>query len=199
MVFMVWDHVAAMFFPNNMLLRIPGRIVFPIFAYHIALGVCHTGNLKKYLFRLLAFAIISQPIYYAIFPGYWNVVVTLFYGGLTLSLWESKNAYYKATGAILLFVVGLWSRKLSYGWYGVYMIFLFFQLGKNIWLCTLAMVILQVIYVFHGGVWIQCFSLLAIPIIYKKWGQTVRLPRYFFYVFYPAHLSILFLLQHWIF
>lgn len=197
-VFMVADHVGAVFFPQQVGWRIAGRIVFPIFAYYIALGICYTGNVKRYLMRILAAGIMTQPIYYLLFGEGWNILFTLFYGGLTLLFWESKNSYYKALGAILLIIVGIWPGELSYGSYGVYTIFLFFQLGKNPWLCTIAQGILQIFYVLQGGVWIQGFSLLALPLIYKKWSKDIHLPRYFFYLFYPIHLAVLLGIKYFI-
>ena len=45
-------------------LRTIGRISFPLFAFFIAEGWYYTRNRKRYALTLLAFAIISQPIYY---------------------------------------------------------------------------------------------------------------------------------------
>ena len=45
-------------------LRVIGRLSFPIFAFFIAEGWHYTKNRKKYFLLLLIFAIISQPIYY---------------------------------------------------------------------------------------------------------------------------------------
>jgi hypothetical protein len=190
-ILMVIDHVGAVFFPEQIGWRIVGRLVFPIFAYYVAFGMCHTKNVKAYLMRIFFTGILTQPIYFLLFGEGWNILFTLFYGGLTLLFWESKNSYYKAFGAGLLLLAGVMPNQLSYGWYGVFTIFLFFQLGKNRWLCTLSQGILQILYMVQGGAWIQSFSLFALPLIYHKWSTPIRLPRYFFYVFYPAHLGVL--------
>ncbi len=64
-VTMVIDHFA--FYFNYLLneetytlLRIIGRISMPIFAFLIVEGFSHTKNLKKYFFRLITFAAITQ-------------------------------------------------------------------------------------------------------------------------------------------
>ncbi|HYE12075.1 MAG TPA: TraX family protein [Patescibacteria group bacterium] len=62
-VTMLVDHIGYMFFPNEILFRIIGRLAFPIFAYQIALGYSRTSNLKKYVLRLSLFALITQIPY----------------------------------------------------------------------------------------------------------------------------------------
>lgn len=79
---MLVDHIGYMYYPNEMLFRIIGRLAFPIFAYQIAIGYSKTSNLKKYFLRLLAFAVITQ-IPYSYFgpelkfnPNHFNVLFT---------------------------------------------------------------------------------------------------------------------------
>ncbi len=63
LVTMLVDHIGYMYFPNEMLFRIIGRLAFPIFAYQIAIGYSRTSNLKKYVLRLSLFALITQVPY----------------------------------------------------------------------------------------------------------------------------------------
>lgn len=63
MATMLIDHVGYMFFPGDMMFRTIGRLAFPIFAYQIAVGYSKTSNLKKYVERLLIFALITQIPY----------------------------------------------------------------------------------------------------------------------------------------
>lgn len=60
---MLIDHMGAALFPQYFTMRIIGRIAFPIYAYCITLGCCHTKNIALYALRVLLLAIISQPIY----------------------------------------------------------------------------------------------------------------------------------------
>ena len=60
MLFMLCDHLWGTVIPGNDWLTCLGRISFPIFAFMIVEGYFHTKNLKKYVCRLLLFAIISE-------------------------------------------------------------------------------------------------------------------------------------------
>jgi hypothetical protein len=57
---MLMDHLGYLFYPEQQLFRIIGRLAFPIFAYQIAMGYSHTSSLKKYTLRILGFAVITQ-------------------------------------------------------------------------------------------------------------------------------------------
>lgn len=66
---MIFDHLLWVIKPgyNNgtivLLLHLIGRIVAPIFCFFIAEGAYYTKDRKKYLIRLLIFAVISHFAY----------------------------------------------------------------------------------------------------------------------------------------
>ena len=65
-VSMLIDHTAIFLFPRFIdasvytVMRAIGRFAFPVFAYLIVNGYEKTRDVKRYLTRLLAFAVISQ-------------------------------------------------------------------------------------------------------------------------------------------
>ena len=63
MVTMLIDHCGKMLFPQYRIMRVIGRIAFPIYAYCIAAGCVYTRNPLRYFKRIVLLALISQPFY----------------------------------------------------------------------------------------------------------------------------------------
>ena len=62
-LFMLIDHIGMIFFPENYLLRIIGRVSMPLFAYCIARGFYFSeqkGTTGRYARNLFLFAAVSQ-------------------------------------------------------------------------------------------------------------------------------------------
>ena len=61
---MLIDHVGYMLFPEYKILRIIGRISFPIFAFMIAEGCNYTKNKLRYFIVILSLATVYQIVYF---------------------------------------------------------------------------------------------------------------------------------------
>ena len=187
---MLMDHIGAVFFPAVIGFRAIGRLSFPLFAFGIAQGVTYTSDFRKYFLRILMAAAVSQPIYMKLFGlTQLNPLFMLAWGALALYFWREEK---KVFAGILL--LGAYFADMSYGWYGVWTIFFFGFYGMEESLCFYGQVALNVLYGLTTGAWVQILSLFSFGFLDGKWriaALSKKLPRYFFYVFYPLHLLVL--------
>ena len=136
---MTIDHVAlALPLPSITILGLPlyhvmrmlGRAAFPIFAFGISQGCSLSHNLKKYLSRLLLFALISEvPFQLALKNGRMsthltanNVFFTLFAGEICCVIvkhFRAKNAGWIASVPIAAIILLCEINHTDYGGIGV--------------------------------------------------------------------------------
>ena len=108
MVTMLIDHGTAILIspshPLYIIGRSIGRLSFPIFCFLIVEGLLHTRNIKKYLFRLLMFAFISEiPFNFAFYNPrindehiyHQNIFFILFIGLLVISIIHHLHKYFQ--------------------------------------------------------------------------------------------------------
>ena len=201
---MTIDHTGAVLYPSILWLRLVGRLSFPLFSYLLVLGVDTTRNLRNYLLRLLLFAAISQPSFYLALGDDWlvplNIFFTLSLGVLLLNSFKRANPLLALIPLLASFVL-----DIDYGIYGVATIGCTYLLTKAAKLGVLSLVALNLIFIFTETP-SQFLSLLALPMILshrsdiyvKEGNNTTVYPlwrKLFFYVYYPLHLTALFLVK----
>ena len=150
MAFMLMDHLWATLLPAQEWLTCVGRIAFPIFAFMAVEGYFHTHNLKKYLLRMLIFAVISEVPFDLMYGGTWfypvhqNVIWTLMMGLVGIHLMETvrkkKSIFvYILVSAIVVIVGGLLGTLSMVDYYGigVLTVFIFYFFRGRKWWCLL--------------------------------------------------------------
>ena len=177
----------------NRVMRTMGRLAFPIFCYLIAEGFTHTRDSAKYAGRLLIFAAVSEiPFDIAMFgtwfyPRYQNVYVTLFLGLLAVMgldrFRREENGLWKQALTVILSCGSAWMLKCDYGAFGVFLIILFYLLhGDRTRQIIMGSICLM---------WEPAAVLAFIPIFLYNGTRGKKNRKWFFYLFYPAHLAVL--------
>lgn len=179
------------------IMRFTGRIAFPIFCFLLIEGFEHTRNVRKYALRLFGFCVISEIPFDLLFngqlleTGYQNVFFTLLLGLLTMWAFRSVNQQnwsrsIKVLMDILVLVTGIAAAdflRTDYGGIGIICIMILYITRKS-----------KVTQIVAGCVsfsWEITASLAFIPIGFYN-GRRGWNMKYFFYIFYPAHLLLLY-------
>lgn len=173
-VTMTIDHIGHILFPNLAVLRIIGRLAYPIFAYLIAEGCTYSKHKAKYFLSVLGTGLLcSIASYGAEHTLYQSIMVTFTCSiGLIFLLERARTQRKRAlwigvfalalTACFLLFQLRLISGfTTDYGFLGIITPLLVWLgkrkrekiLGLTVGLCLIALEM--------GG--IQIFSLVAVP------------------------------------
>jgi hypothetical protein len=180
----------------DFVLRLIGRIAFPIFCFLLVEGFLHTRNVYKYAIRLLLFAFISEIPFDLAFRGaifetlYQNVFFTLLIGLITLI--AIRKFEFSLPLKLAAMLAGFFAAQIlqtDYAGFGVMFIVLLYSLHDNIKLRNII-----------GSVailWEITAPIAFIPITLYN-GERGYQMKYFFYVFYPAHLLLIYAVAQYI-
>lgn len=191
---MVIDHTGAVLFPENMIFRYIGRIAFPIFCFLLVEGFFHTRDIRKYMLRLGIFALISEIPYDLAFRGvvlefgHQNVFFTLLIGVALMYALEKSGGWPVKIIEILLAMWFSVSLCTDYSYKGILLITVYYLLRNR----KREKIVIGALWNIIWNNSIQAFGVLAsVPIALYN-GKKGPGMKYFFYIFYPAHLLILY-------
>ena len=227
MISMLIDHTGKMFFSQYRIMRIIGRLAFPLYAYCIAVGGVYSKIKLKYLSRILLMGLISQPFYavalahtvpamYAVrfadnplgavmnfYVQSWavpNIMLTLALG--LMLIWSLREGQYVCALSVALLV---WKAQnaVNYGWRGVALIALFYLTISHWWVSLPVMSAYMLwwgsqgasYHMFGASFGIQMFAILALPLVYIPTWSKLRINKWVYYLFYPAHLIGIMLIE----
>jgi hypothetical protein len=206
---MTLDHIGKILYPDLLFLQIIGRLAFPIFAYLIVLGIESTKKPIKYMLTLLSFAIVSQVPYIFAFNlqpfETLNILFSLFLSALTIYFYNKRSPL--ALIPLLLSII-----FPTEGTYYVVLTAVGMKLLKDapkLGAITLFALNIQFLIISTDlNTQIQFLSLLAVPLIFlhikNKLTKEILIPRnslaysvrkYTFYIYYPLHLAVLFVIS----
>lgn len=207
---MILDHIKyAIPETRNFFTLYLSRISFPLFAFLLTEGYVHTKNLKKYYYRLIIFAIISQ-IPFMLFRklvGEWkmlNIMFTLLLGLIAITIYDKEKRKYISIPFMILIIFLGKILKVDYGWYGVTTILLFYILKRNKYIIPFAYLILLALY-YYDRIGSLNFSTKNVLSILCSWlstfiiiaynGKEGKKIKYFYYIFYPVHMLLIYLIS----
>lgn len=198
------DHIRTIY----TIMRLIGRLGFPLFIFLLVEGFEHTRNKYKYLARLSAFAVISEIPFDIAFKldcsevlsgkiiefTYQNVFFTLAIGLLVLICifrveQSGLNSIFKRICMILILLTGMAAAKVlhtDYSWVGVLAIFVMYMFRKNKVIAanyTCITLLLSSVS--------EVTAFLILPLIKAYNGMRGIKLKYVFYIFYPLHLLII--------
>lgn len=206
---MAADHVGSAFFPQYPVYRWLGRLAFPLFCYCLTVGLIYTHDIKRYVGRLALFALISQPVYAlnadpsAFWENLtnWNIFFTLVLS--LLFMWGITHRKWYGIGTAVLSLAALCIWNFDYSFTGVILMMIFYfcrnkpALGAALYCLSYLPAVwgspgdpLALVIGGHTVDW-TIFSLLAAPLIFWPTHTGVKISRWFFYIFYPAHLALI--------
>lgn len=201
---MVIDHVGAILFPDQIWMRVIGRVAFPIYAYCLAEGFRYTSDYRRYLGRLALFAILSEIPFDLAFYGvpfsfaHQNVFFTLTLGLILLWVLERcREQLLLCAGAFAVLCFLAQALHMDYGAGGLLMVFAFYlaRQGTSPWIGWGIFVFIN-LFGYAGGVqWAAILALLPIGLYSGKAGK--RKQRFFYWI-YPLHLLLLWVIEKYI-
>lgn len=206
MIAMTADHVGLMFFPESALLRLIGRLAFPIYAYMIGEGCRHTRSMPKYFGGVAAMAFVCQMVYWFTQGSLYQSILVTFSLSIALCMLAKLATerggllswvMLSAGVVIVLFVTQALPALLpgtdyaiDYGFWGVLLpVGVYLARDRKTSLAyTAAFLALLALELWEG----QWFALAAIPILALYNGRRGKLNiKWLFYFYYPAHLVLL--------
>ena len=207
---MLIDHIGAILFPNIIVFRMFGRLAFPIFAFLLVEGFFRTQNAKMYLTRLGMYALLAEIPFDLAVKGVWfelthqNIFFTLFLGLSAIMIYDrykdtKRLPSYIFVAAIAVISIGIGA---DYGVLGIATIFIFYLYRDEKSRALISVAGLHIFYgisvaygVPSGFVWpnaIQALAAVSMLFIARYNGQRGLGLKYTFYLFYPAHLLVLY-------
>ncbi len=208
---MLLDHIAWAFVPTvslpGQLMHAVGRLTAPVMLFFLAEGYVHTGSLPRYAGRLALFALLSWVPCSLFENGTWptayfGMIFTMLLGLAAIRVWDSGwSPQGKAAVIFALCILSFFGDWTILGVLWPLIFFVFRDDEKSKWLAYTATALCFCIIALAGSGTRQLFqfgALLAPPLLLRYNGEPgSRAPfhKWFFYVFYPAHLLLLWWLK----
>lgn len=220
LVTMTIDHIGVILLPQYPILRIIGRLAFPIFAYMIAEGCYFTRSKPRYLGGIVALAIACQVVFFfAMGSLEQSILTTLALGIVTIYAMQFANEHRGLAGAcavagavvldffacdVLRTLLVNTDYSVDYGFWGAllpaicYLPRILFpdmddapRRHITLGFCALGLALVS-LGMHRGLATLQWWSLLAlVPLAFYNGERGKWRMKYLFYIYYPLHLVVI--------
>lgn len=202
MLSMASDHFGRMFLPQDLLWQLIGRLAFPIYTYLLVLGYQRTSDVRRYFVRLLLIGVLAQvPYMLAIRPNHINVIGTLLLGLFVLVALDRLKSLPLKILLVAAVTVMLEVFPFDYGFYGILLLLIYRYSSGHV--MVMLHFVLNLVAVFaNGPSWILQMGslgatlLIAYAPVLLRWVDGIRIPKWMWRSFYPAHFVILLLIRY---
>lgn len=208
---MLIDHIGSHLMDNSLVLfslgrysislrsltLLAGRIAFPLFCFLLIEGFLHTRNRLRYGLNLFIFALISEIPWNLehnntfLLTGSQNVFFTLLLGYLALCAVTklTSRPFLQLIAILALSVISIYLRA-DYGLSGFLFIVFLYALREHEVLRLLPSFLLS-------QTWFVMAAFIPITLYNGKRGFIKgNVMKYAFYIFYPAHIFVIYLLKY---
>lgn len=219
---MLLNHIAHVFLPSGTVLcevfEDIGYFTAPVMCYFLVEGYDYTRSKTKYGLRLLMFAVISQIPYSLAFQfGNLNMIYTLLCCFLILVVMEKlTNPFLRMiVGMLLMFatLVGDWAllapiytvmirnskgnpKKMAFSYGVAYALFVFMNMQSYMYNMQGGGTIHVIVRTLLSGLGIIAAAVVVLVFYNGERADKGRnFSKWFFYLFYPAHLMVLYLIK----
>lgn len=200
---MTIDHVGVILYPHMLILRIIGRLAFPIFAYMIAEGFRHTKNPKHYFCFIFILGLLLQIIYFFFTHSLYQSVLISFSFSISLMylthLTIKKKisiVFLPLTFLTVYFISEVMPKltksdfEIDYGFFGIILpVLVFISTNYFLKLVFLSFGLILLSISIGGIQWYSLLSVLPLAFYNRKRGRLSI--KWFFYIYYPLHLGVL--------
>jgi hypothetical protein len=199
---MTIDHANRFFYDQTVSAAYcAGRLAMPLFAFILAYNLAQPGTLSRGIYtrvltRLILFGLLATPGYMAMrhleLPLPLNIMFMLAAAVAALYFYEQGERFGKIIATAIVLIAGFY---VEYIWVGIlFCLAAWCYCRKPSLLALFAWLITFLLLdELNGNHW----ALLSLPLIYLGTKVDLKIPRirYLFYVYYPLHLSIFYLLS----
>ena len=210
LIAMTCDHIGAYLVPDELWLRVIGRLAFPVFAFMLGEGCRHTKKPKRRLVILGCWALVFQIAAYVALGHFRQFVLVSFFMAALLCISVEnalKNRDAKSLGLLVTLVVAVFlvtevlpfvlekdlKFSVDYGFFGVlFPVVIFMSPKKSDKLVSAGVMTVMIAL---GASSVQWYSLAALPLLGLYNGKRGRgNMKHFFYAYFPLHLIVIWIL-----